>query len=100
MGNGNQSSGVREMGKEHGNGTRKGFHEDRVLGEGEGNRESFYQQEFFWRIASESAKVFVRILDEFWRFFDLPKISVFSRRTIQNFMTSTPPLESRVFIEN
>jgi len=47
---------------------------------------------FFLRIASESEKVFARILDEFFRFFDLPKTSVFSGQTIQNFKTLTPPL--------
>ena len=47
---------------------------------------------FFLRIASESEKVFARILDEFFRFFYLPKISVFSGQTIQNFKTLTPPL--------
>jgi len=47
---------------------------------------------FFLRIASESEKVFVRILDEYFRCFDLPKISVFSGQTIQNFKTLTPPL--------
>ena len=46
----------------------------------------------FLRIASESKKVFARILDEFFRCFDLPKISVFSGQTIQNFMTLTSPL--------
>jgi len=47
---------------------------------------------FFLRIASESEKVFARILDEFLRCFYLPKISVFSGQTIQNFKTLTPPL--------
>jgi len=51
------------------------------------------QSEFFFlRIASESEKVFARILDEFLRWFDLPKISIFSGQTIQNFMTLTSPL--------
>jgi len=44
------------------------------------------------RIASESDKVFARILNEFLRCLDLPRISVFSRWTIQNFITLTPPL--------
>jgi len=46
----------------------------------------------FFRIASESEKVFERILDDFLRCFDLPKISVFSGQTIQNFKSLTPPL--------
>ena len=33
---------------------------------------------------SESEKVFARIWDDFFRSLDLPKISAFSRRTIQN----------------
>jgi len=44
---------------------------------------------FFLRIASESEKVFAKILDEFSRCFDLTKISVFSGRIIQNFETLT-----------
>ena len=44
------------------------------------------------RIASESEKVFARIFDDFFRCFDLPKRSVFSGQTIQNFKTLTPPL--------
>jgi len=47
---------------------------------------------FFFRIASESEKVFERIFDDFFRCFDLPKISVFSGQTNQNFKTLTPPL--------
>jgi len=72
------------------------------LWEQEGNRESSYEKKFasvsrqifFLRITSELEKVFVRILDEFFRCFDLPKISVFSGQTIQNFKTLTPPLIS------
>jgi len=67
--------------------------------EHERNRESCYEKIcwrqlaiFFLTIASESEKVFARILDEHFRCLDLPKICVFSRRTIQNFMTLTPPL--------
>ena len=66
------------------------------LWEREGNQESSYEtkfagvsRHFFLRIASESEKVFARILDEFLRCSDLPKISIFSGQTIQNFMTST-----------
>jgi len=44
------------------------------------------------KIAGESEKVFARILDESFKCLDLPKISVFSRRTIQNFKTLTPHL--------
>ena len=44
------------------------------------------------RIASESEKVFARILTEFFRCFDLPKSSVFSGQTIPNFKTLAPPL--------
>jgi len=47
---------------------------------------------FFLRFTSESEKVFAGILDEFFRCFDLPKISVFSGPTIQNLKTLTPPL--------
>ena len=47
---------------------------------------------YFLRIASESEKVFARILDEFFRCFDLPEISVFSGQIIRNFKTLTPPL--------
>jgi len=36
--------------------------------------------------------VFARILDEFFRCFDLPEISVFSGQIIRNFKTLTPPL--------
>jgi len=45
---------------------------------------------FFLKIASESEKVFARILDEFFRCLGLPKINVF-RWTIENIMTLTPP---------
>jgi len=44
------------------------------------------------RIASESEEVFARILDEFFRCFNLPEISVLSGQTIQKFMTLTPSL--------
>ena len=47
---------------------------------------------FFLGIASESEKVFARILEEFFRCLNLPKRSVFSRRTNSNFMTLTLPL--------
>ena len=60
------------------------------LWEREGNRESSHEKKL--RIADESEKVFARILDKFLRCFDLPKISVFSGQTIQNFMTLTSPL--------
>jgi len=56
----------------------------------EGNRESSY--EFFLGIASESEKVFARILEEFFRCLNLPKRSVFSRQTNSNFLTLTLPL--------
>jgi len=70
------------------------------LWEREGNRECSYTKKFaglsgqfcFLRIASESEKVFARMLDEFFRRFDLPKTSVFSGQTIQDFKTLTPPL--------
>ena len=44
------------------------------------------------RIASESEEVFARILDEFFRCFNLPEISVLSGQTIPKFMTLTPSL--------
>jgi len=44
------------------------------------------------RIASESEKVFARILDELFVCLDLPKISVFSTRTIPKKLTLTPHL--------
>ena len=47
---------------------------------------------FILRITNESEKVFTRILDEIFRCFDLPRISVFSGQTIQNFKTLTPLL--------
>ena len=52
------------------------------LWEREGNRNSSKKK---LRIASESEKMFARILDEFFRWFDLPKIRVFRGQTDQNF---------------
>ena len=75
----------------------EGYKQSYGNGKGTGNipfqkKLSASASNFFLRIASESEKVFARILDEFFRCLDLPKINVFSRRTVQNFMTLTPPL--------
>ena len=75
--------------RRNGNGTwRKLWGLWTELWEREGSRESLSMK----KIAGESEKVFARILDESFKCSDLPKISVFSRRTIQNFKTLTPPL--------
>ena len=57
-----------------------------TYGKREGNWES--SGKFFLRRASESEQVFARILDEFFRCFDLPGISVLSEQTVQIFKTS------------
>jgi len=67
-------------------GLRNPRKEERKLSWGrEGNRESSYEKNSgkFLRITNELEKVFARILDEFFRSFDLPKIHVFSEQTIQ-----------------
>jgi len=84
-------SGVRSL-KEKWERNGKGIHEG--YGQSYGNRKGTGNLpmkknlpasagNFFLRIASESEKVFARILDEFLGCSNLPKMSVFSRRTIQ-----------------
>jgi hypothetical protein len=63
-------------------GLRNPRKEERKLSWGrEGNRESSYEKNSgkFLRITSELEKVFARILDEFFRSFDLPKINVYKQ---------------------